>query len=246
MVKYVIKPHLPAGRVGSVVIGERYRARLAGALEALGVEALWLPDAHSVDPRLAGHADLRVLHLGGRRIVSACGGDTDGTLARLGFEVIPSPEPGESYPSDCVLNACIAGGKLFHRLDITAPAVLDNLDGLESVNIAQGYAKCCTCVVDERSVMTSDPGIARVCRACGLNVLEIRPGYIELEGFDYGFIGGASFKLSADELAFTGRLDAHPDFGAIMDFLAGRGVGATFLTGETAFDVGSVLPLTER
>ena len=70
--------------------------------------------------------------------------------------MIPSPEPGESYPSDCVLNACIAGGKLFHRLDITAPAVLDNLGGLESVNIAQGYAKCCTCVVDERSVMTSE------------------------------------------------------------------------------------------
>ena len=77
-------------------------------------------------------------------------------------------------------------------------------------------------------------------------MLEIRPGYIELEGFYYGIIGGASFKLSADELAFTGRLDAHSDFGAIMDFLAGRGVGATFLTGETAFDVGSVLPLTER
>ena len=76
MVKYVIKPHLPIGRVGLVVIGERYRARLAGALGALGVEALWLPDARSVDPRLAGHADLRVLHLGGRRIVSACGGNS--------------------------------------------------------------------------------------------------------------------------------------------------------------------------
>ena len=149
---------------------------------------------------------------------------------------------GKEYPADARLCACVVGRFCIHNFRISEAGVA----GFERVDVRQGYAKCCTCVVDGRSVMTSDPGIARACRECGLNVLEIRPGYIELEGFDYGFIGGASFKLSADELAFTGRLDAHPDFGAVMDFLAGRGVGATFLTGETAFDVGSVLPLTER
>ena len=163
MVKHVVKPHLPMGRVGFVVLGGRYGARLAGALYALGVEALWLPDARFLDGRLAGHADLRVLHLGGRRIVCACGGDIDGIFARVGFEVIPLPEPGEGYPRDCVLNACIAGGRFFHRLDVSGPEVLANLAGLERVNIAQGYAKCCVCVVDGRSVMTSDRGIARAC-----------------------------------------------------------------------------------
>ena len=33
-----------------------------------------------------------------------------------------------------------------------------------------------------------------------IDVLKIRPGYIDLPGFDYGFIGGASFKPQTQSL----------------------------------------------
>ena len=245
MTKYVVKPHLPVGRVGLAAAGERYRPLLAGAFERLGIEPLWLPDAIGADKRLAGHADLSMIHPGGNRIISSCGEKTDTELTRRGFEVVSVPGPGRSYPEDCALNACIAGGRLFHRTDITERAVLAGTRGTEPVNIAQGYAKCCTCVVDENSVITSDRGIAAAARAHGLDVLEIAPGYIELEGFDYGFIGGASFKLSKTELAFTGRLDFHPDWRKITCFLERKRIRICILTDYPAFDVGSVLPLTE-
>ena len=118
------------------------------------------------------------------------------------------PEPGEGYPRDCALNACIAGGRFFHRLDASSPEALANLPaGLETVNIAQGYAKCSVCVVDGRSVITADRGIAKAALSAGLDVLTVTPGYIELEGFDCGFIGGASFKLA------PGRHGVHRDSG---------------------------------
>ena len=219
MERIVEKPHLPKGKVGLLALGERYGAQLAAPLYALGVQALWIPDARFSDGRLAGHADLRLLHLGGRRIVSACGTDIDNILTN----------------------------RFFHRLDASSPEALANLPaGLETVNIAQGYAKCSVCVVDGRSVITADRGIAKAALSAGLDVLTVTPGYIELEGFDCGFIGGASFKLAPDVMAFTGTLDGHPDRDAIISFLAVRGIKPLFLTGRPAFDIGSALPLTAR
>ena len=78
-----------------------------------------------------------------------------------------------------------------------------------------------------------------------MDVLEIEPGHILLPGFDTGFIGGATFKLSAHELAFTGELDGHPDRPAIEAFLEARGVEPVYLTTQPAFDIGSAVPLTE-
>ena len=242
---YVKSPHLPMGKVGLCAIGERYRPQLGRALEALGAEPLWLPDAPGADGRVAGHADLSLLHLGGRLIVSSCSGKTDAELVRRGFELVSCPGPGREYPADCSLNACIAGGCFIHRLDITAPAALENAAGLELVNTAQGYAKCSACVVDGRSIMTADRGIAAAARKRGLDVLELSPGYVELEGFPYGFLGGACFKCAPDVMAFTGRIDGHPDFERIEAFLAARSIRPVYLTDRAVFDVGSVLPLTE-
>ena len=244
--RLVSTPHLPQGRVGLAALGRRYRARLGPAFEALGIEALWLPDAEGVDPRLAGHADLQLLHLGGKRLASACGADIDARLVAYGFDIIRAPAPGMEYPADCALNACIAGGRFFHRLDAASAAVVHELGGLRPVNIRQGYAKCCACVVDGRSIITSDPGITAAARAEGLDALLIRPGHIELEGFEYGFIGGASFKLSAGEMAFTGRMDLHPDWPEISHFLSEKGIISRFLTDLPSFDVGSVITLAER
>ncbi len=166
-------------------------------------------------------------------------------LTNRGFEVIATPGPGSSYPEDCALNACIVGDSLIHRLDITSEAILGALPGCDKISVAQGYAKCCTCVVDEHSIITSDRGIASAAAKHNIDVLLIAPGYIELDGFDYGFIGGASFKLSANTMAFTGRLNAHPDYYNIIEFLTDRDIRPLFLTSGPAFDIGSALPLTE-
>lgn len=46
-------------------------------------------------------------------------------------------------------------------------------------------------------------------------------------------------------MAFTGRLDRHPDWVKIGEFLYIRGISITFLTDRPAFDIGSAVPLTE-
>ena len=66
---------------------------MAAPLEKLGVAVIWLPDAPGADPRLAGHADLSMVHLGGRKVISSCGIQTEEKLAALGFAVTHVPGP---------------------------------------------------------------------------------------------------------------------------------------------------------
>ena len=114
------------------------------------------------------------------------------------------------------------------------------------ISCKQGYARCCTCVVDEGAIITSDRGIAAAARKKGIEVLEISAGHIALEGFPYGFIGGASFKLEKNILAFTGTLDRHPDREAIGQFLFLRKVHPVYITQEPVFDIGSAIPIIEK
>lgn len=216
-------------------IGEKYRERLEWPLAALGVCAFWLPDNPNVDTRLSGHADLMLLDLGGGRVLTYLD-----SLPDIGLEVVKVEGQGRVYPEDARLCACVVGRFCIHDFRISDP----HITGFERIQVRQGYARCSTCVVDERSVITSDAGIAKAAARHGIDVLGIRPGYIELEGFDTGFIGGASFKISPDRLAFTGRLDSHPDVARIKSFLRERGVEPVYLTDNPAFDIGSAVPLT--
>ena len=234
--RYIKTPHLPEGKVGLCALGAKYRDLLEKPLVERGISALWLPDNPNVDPRLAGHADLMLLHLGGARVVTTCS-----QLSDLDMDITYTSRQGREYPQDIVLCACIVGIYCIHNFRFSDPAI----SGFERIDVRQGYAKCSVCVVDDKSIITSDTGIARAASSHGMDVLEIEPGHILLPGFDTGFIGGTTFKLSAHELAFTGELDGHPDRPAIEAFLEARGVEPVYLTTQPAFDIGSAVPLTE-
>lgn len=100
--------------------------------------------------------------------------------------------------------------------------------------------------MDENSIITADRGIAAAARKNRIDVLVIRPGFIALDGFPYGFIGGAAFKMAKETLAFTGTLDWHPDQAAIEEFLAARKIKPVYITHYPIFDIGGVLPVTEK
>jgi hypothetical protein len=229
-------------------MGKRYIPRLGPALERLGIEVLGLADNPLVDPRLAGHADLSFVHLGGGNFVLSHGRDglytePEERIRRLGGYVRYSErEQGPVYPADAALNVCILGGRIFHN-----PRSADGslIQERESIPVKQGYTRCSICVVDENSLITEDAGIAAAAGERGLNVLLIQPGRILLEGFGSGFLGGAAWKTAGNRLAFTGSLAEHPDGAAIERFLHERGVEPIYLSDAPAYDVGSAVPITE-
>ena len=90
-------------------------------------------------------------------------------------------------------------------------------NGIKTVNVNQGYARCSTLIVAQNAAITADKSIEKALKSNGAEALLISEGNIRLEGFDYGFIGGAS---CTDEktVYFFGNVKKHPDYEKIKAF----------------------------
>lgn len=242
-------PNLP-GKAAGIILGEKYAGRFNAVLADMGITPVYLPDNPSVSPGLSGHADLSVFHCGGGEVLIApylAGSDFEGRLEEMGCKItVADIEQGSAYPKDCALNACAVGKWLLCNPDVTARELLARYEKERIIGFKQGYARCSVCVVDESSIITADSGIAVAAADRGLDVLKIQPGFFELPGYSYGFIGGSSFKLSGTVLAFTGTIDRHPDRGAITDFLRGHGVEPVYLSEQPAIDIGGAITIFEQ
>ena len=251
---FVVEAKLPIDSK-IIIIGEKYSHKLEYSLKKLGISAIFVPENPHVDPRLNGHADLSVFHAGGEGMFLAPylrGSAFSEEISSLGAEIrYASIDQSSAYPADAQMNACAVGKKLLiYSEKITAKEIVEYFTikggAGKCLSVKQGYVNCSTCVVDANSIITSDRGISVRVRALGLDVLEISGGKIDLPGFDYGFIGGAAFKISEKIMAFTGVLDGHPDAKQILDFLERRNINPVFLTDETLFDIGGALPIIEK
>lgn len=247
----VEKPNLPE-EAESIIIGEKYSNILRKPLEKLGINPLFMPDNSNVDPRLSGHADLSVLHMGRERLCLATylrESPFAEQLSAMGF-LVDSPEMQQSavYPGDAQLNLCICGKHAFFNPSVVPNSIVHFLTSNELNKIAcrQGYTKCSVCVVDEGAIITADRGIEGLARAAGMDVLLIEPGFVALDGFPYGFIGGAAFKITRSKLAFTGTLKPCKNESEILSFLKHHQVEPVYLTNRPLFDIGSAVPISEK
>ena len=246
MTDFVRSPNLPK-KVETLIIGSKYRGVLEASLTNLGIDVIWIDENPDVDPRLASHCDLSVLHTGGNSFILAPYlSDSFFTkkMKKAGANItFAGIRQKSEYPHDAQLNQCIFGE---YRIFNPKSAFEFNSKNLINVTCTQGYARCSVCIVSERAIITADRIIAERAGEKGIDVLLISPGGISLDGFPYGFIGGAAFKLSENTLAFTGHLKNHADRDRIEKFLNLHEVEIEYLTEYPAFDIGGAIPLSEK
>ena len=252
MSRFVPEANLP-GTCSALIYGAKYAEKIRKSLDFLNIESILLPDNPDIDPRVAGHADLSVLHAGGEKLFLApyLKGNAlaDRMQTRGALLHYPKLRQGHDYPADAQLNLCVLGQNVICNPKTAAAEIVDYLTNKcmkRCIPVRQGYSRCAVCAADADSIITADEGIAAAAEENGLHTLLIRPGYILLDGYPYGFIGGASFKTAPDKLAFTGRIDAHPDCERILSFLSERGIEPVYLTREPVFDIGSAVPIIEN
>ena len=128
-------------------------------------------------------------------------------------------KPGKNYPENILLNCLYHNNKLYGKLLATDSLVREYCreNNIETVNVNQGYTRCSTLVVNDKAVITADKSIEKGMKNNGVEVLLISAGNIVLEGFDYGFIGGASFSDN-NTIYFFGDITKHPDYNKIKEF----------------------------
>ncbi|MBR4020741.1 MAG: hypothetical protein IKI99_05455 [Firmicutes bacterium] len=198
-------------------------------LTAKGCDLELVSSEGRVDPAIACHPDVFFCRLG----IGA-----DAPLVRAAEN-----ELGCGYPAEAAFNGACTGRYFIHNLKMTNSRLLDaaRAAGMELIHVSRGYAKCSTVIIDERSIITYDRGIARACSAFNeLDVLLVSPGYVVLPGYATGFIGGCSGRIG-DEVVFNGDLSAHPDFLRICDFIGSRGLKCTWFSQYPLTDIGSII-----
>ena len=189
-----------------------------------------------VDPAIACHADLVYCRLGA------------GASAPV-FAGAPSLL-GSPYPKDCRFNAVIAGPYVICRPDVTDPKLMAAAEEYirktyrkepALISVKQGYTRCSLAVIDENHVITADRGIAKALQLQkGPECLLVRPGYVQLSGYQYGFLGGTCGRVGS-EIVFSGDLSAHPDFSAICCLIRSCGLTPVWFEGLPLTDIGSII-----
>ena len=226
----------------------RTPADILESLRSRGFETITMPADSSLPDPVNGHTDLKVFVYGGdisvrldyyrqnKALIDAICKKSKLHL-RLSYS-----SASKKYPFDCGLCAAVSGKKFLYCDRSTDQSLIERFNALDykTVNLPQGYVKCSCALLADGAIITADRGIAKITQAEGIDTLLITPGFVDLPGYDYGFIGGAS-GLYGDTLYFCGNLDLHPDCEAIKEFALKHGTKCVSLGDNKLYDVGSLI-----
>lgn len=153
---------------------------------------------------------------------------------------------GNKYPEDILLNFLYLNNTLYGKLSAIDKNLLDYCkeNNIRTVNIKQGYARCSTLVLNKKAVITSDLSIEKALKKDGVEVLLISSGSIVLDGYDYGFIGGASGKIEENTIAFFGNVTSHPDYKKIENFCENHNISIKIICKDMPLtDIGGIVKI---
>lgn len=240
----MLPTRLPDKFVKLMLVSGEY-PQLADTLRQFGINVVMT----MADERLPGpvqwHPDMQACVIGGKVITLKDSYLCD-VLKKLGLSISETQKnPAPAYPKDVLCNVLAWNGQVLGNpktADRSIRQIAKNL-GSTWISVKQGYTACAVALVDKRSAITADVGIADCLERHGMQVLRISAGAINLPGYPYGFIGGCCGKLAPHIIAFTGKLNSHPEGEQILTFLSARDIHAVELFNTELLDVGGLIAL---
>ena len=231
------------------LIGTHAPSGIKEKLSDLGFEIFSLKPDERLPLPIRSHSDTLIFTLKNKIFVSRAYLENNPALFQklkaLGYIIVPCEcELGSEYPKDIAFNVATVGKYAFGRFDFVADEIKHELvdRGYTLIDVKQGYAKCSTAIINDNAIITADSGIAKKAASLGIDVLKVSAaeGVIELDGYGYGFIGGAC-AMHENTLYSCGNIELHPDFEAIRDFCEAHGVALCSLSDGKLCDVGGII-----
>lgn len=222
-----------------LIVSPRIPPEGVEALRKIGYHLCFTKPCSFFSPPVADHPDLQFFR------------HPDGVLRSLGITALEDArERGEEcrfavsarcYENEAKLNLQSVGNLLLGNkklcFDFSFPP------NFEFIHVNQGYARCSSISIGERSLITDDEGIATAAKIHGIEALLISKGGVRLSGYPYGFIGGASF-VCGQTVYFFGEPMTHPDGEEILRFVRARSLECVSLWDGPLTDYGSAVPYT--
>ena len=231
----------------TVIIDSRADKDIKRTLEGLGFSVLQLPPCPALPEAISAHPDTLIYKLKSGKLLMTeeYYRQNRNIFDSRGISVRLTDKPlGDRYPFDIQLNALRISDTVYGRSDCISDIILSEEECLKKVvHVKQGYARCSVAVLSDKAAITADSGLAAALEANGVAVLRISPGSIVLNGYDYGFIGGAGGLLSPGVYAFFGKIKAHPEGELLACFAERNNVRIVELSNEPLHDYGGLIVL---
>ncbi len=248
MIKLIKTPCLPKGTVKHCLIGKKYTNEIT-ELKELGIECLTLNQNSLLDDEINNHADIQAFNFGNGKVLLNRKAIGEFELKKIGIEaVFYNSQISSPYPNDIPLNVAYTGRYIICNSSYTAKDILRfaNVNNIEILKTKQGYSRCNLCIVNDNAVITEDKGLAHLLKKYQFDVLVISSGDIHLSDTHYGFLGGASCKISHNEMYFSGDLNQHKDYENIVNFLNQYNVKPIYNKYRQLTDFGGIIQITEK
>ena len=218
-------------------------------LSASGFYVLTIPKDERLPLPVRSHPDMLMFSVDNYVFCSEkyfkTASDYFNVLSEYGYTIIPCDvNISDNYPYDIAFNTVKCKNSLYGNTEFTAREIVNYVTskGLDAVCVKQGYTKCSTALLGERAAITADSGIAKALKLNGVSVLKIRnsPDAVSLEGYDYGFIGGACGCFEST-VYFCGDIRLHPQGEEIVSFCRAAGFSVCCLSDKKLTDIGGIL-----
>ncbi len=233
------------------LIGESTDNNIVKKIESLGFRPILLPADARLPKPTRSHADMLIFLIDANVFCNRSYFESNRQLFALieeyGYTVIPCDfEVNNVYPHDIALNQAPIGKYILGNQKFCAKEILSYLKDQDYlyVNIKQGYAKCSTLILNKNAIITADDSIINIATKLGIDVLKTQngPNEIKLNGYDYGFIGGASAVYETN-VYFFGDIELHQNKKEIESFCKNHGFSTMSLSNKPLYDFGGAFIL---
>ncbi len=209
-------------------------------LKEMGYTCYGVAPSACVSRPISAHSDVLYLKVYSHTIIaSSCQKENLPILEKHGYNVIFCDTLKPGYKTESLLNFIIGSDYA-----VCNPRTAMKIStGKKIIPVNQGYTKCSTLCVNDRAFITDDENIYNTLLKNNFDCLKITKGDILLDGYNYGFIGGASVKLNEKEILFFGDIQNKTDKNNVIEFLNKYNMQAIFIEDKKLTDIGSALIL---
>ncbi len=224
-----------------ILVDNKMSEKVKASLSLYG-EVTAVPEWERLPAPISSHPDILFYPLpSGKILVGADYYNANRTFFdSLGLDlVLGSRTPCGAYPDDVIYDCLGVNDVLYGREGSVSEDILPYYSHF--VPVKQGYARCSVALLGGGCAVTADKGLSFAMKKNGIDVLDIRSGFISLSGYDSGFIGGSGAALGGGIYGFFGDIYSHPDGEKIVEFAFNHRIKAVSLSDEPLSDNGGLL-----
>lgn len=248
---FLKNPFIPLAKANIAIVAGDAHEDIIKTLDELNIKVIHTIKCKDVDESISFHPDIIMHPINHNTLVIAPNVYEyyKEQLKGLNIKLIKGEKIlGGKYPHNIAYNIGRVYGSAIHNFKYTDELAKFYLEkeNLKFIDVKQGYTKCSMAVVDETSIITADYPIYTSLRDFGYDPLLISPGDIQLEGQNYGFIGGATGNFSKDTIFLSGSLEGHPDKEKVENYIFKKNKKIIYLSNKKIVDIGTIITLNNN